>query len=357
MKSIFRYGVLLAVMAVLAFSPALNTKAQGSCLPGLSADDCKLIADSEAQKVTSFAIDSWTLKLDVKGTTTGDVSVDAKGSGAIDFSEVKPVAGKPESVAAGLKFVMTLEGTSTAAGKTDGGTGEIRIVDGVMYVKSDKTEWQKTDFAKVLAQSSSSGSSMGLDPMALSKTFADPQVAGLLQALLTVDGFIGTEAGDGPAVGDAATRQITVNVNLGALLTAVTTDKLPPSLSTMLKAANMDASTLTMVAGLLGPTLNSAKIGVVRYVGTGDKMLHGIGLNFAVTIDPQLMSMAGGMAGGMGGGSATAAPQGPISISFTFDAKLTKINEPVSVEAVADAKEMTTGSLSMPGLPSLPGSK
>jgi hypothetical protein len=121
----------------------------------------------------------------------------------------------------------------------------------------------------------------------------------------------------------------------------------------MLKGANMDASTLTMVAGLLGPTLNSAKISVVRYLGTGDKMLHGIGLNFAVTIDPQLMSMAGGL----GGSSATAAaPQGPISVSFTFDVKLTKINEPVSVEAVADAKEMT-GSLSMPGLPGLPGSK
>lgn len=346
MKSILRYGVLAALIMVMAAASVVTTNAQGAtlCPKGLTADDCSLLTGSKA--ATSFVMD-YTVTAKTAGTTS-DFDLEVKGSGPIDVSKV--TAGTdPSKMYAGLLFQTKMDASLAAGSQKQAGSIEIRIVDGFIYINGDqatKGKWMKVDLAKV-TQSSMSG--LPVSPSSLN-TAVDPALITALEGLAG-DALSGKSA-DGPTVDGVATKQITVSLDLNALVKSLGTDKGAAAIAQIAamvpggaSASGMDPKQIQQAVSqfqpMLEPTLKATTISFSWLIDPAAKQYRGFSAIIKTTVDPALAAM---MSGGAGG----AAPKA-ISVDLELNVTLSKLGAPVTVDPVADAVDMTSAAGSLGG--------
>jgi hypothetical protein len=135
MKVSFYKFMLLALIGLLAFVPALTISAQ-DCPPGIGASDCALIAAATGEnvgKLGAFVMD-FTVDATIKGVEASDIVLSVKGNGGIDLSKVDMTATDPAQALAGLVFGLAMD-ASLSGPSSQSGSVEFRIVDGVAYAK------------------------------------------------------------------------------------------------------------------------------------------------------------------------------------------------------------------------------
>jgi hypothetical protein len=347
MKSIFRCCLLLAIVALMAVAPlasARTANAQDDMCFGLSAENCALFAavpeGEGAAKLGSFVMD-YSVTAKVTGTGENDVDFSVKGSGpfAIDPSAMSASASNPMAALGGLTTQQTMSASLTAEGKTQKGTFEFRIVGGKLYFMGDmatQNKWMSLDLAAAISQYGSMASGMmgggsGASNPAMA-ALNDPELLAAISNLPKVPGFIKAERKDDIDIGGVKSAQFVVNFDFLAL---VKSKEFTPILKAAMKSSGsgteMTDQQLTQFVGLAQTFLKDTKFSITRYVSAEDKMPRGLGINFSMKIDEASAAMAG-MAGSKG-----------LDINFTFDVKLSKLGEKVTVEPVKDAQEVPMG--------------
>jgi hypothetical protein len=339
MRSFSRLSLLL-IVAVLALAPVFTVSAQGGdCPPGWSADDCALnaAADAKAEGIMSFRMESWSVSLVVTGAPDGDLNVQVSGDGAIDATSVVPDEANPLSVLDGLTMIMAMEASMAQGASSTSGALEIRIVDGMGYINGVQTTqgtWWGMDLGRILAAAmaaqSDDGGELPIDPSTVAELASNPMIAGLLGGLAQAPGFITGEGADGPTIDGQATRALTTRVNLSALLQFLSSPETSQQLTQML---GQEGAMVMMLVPMFQPILDATTIVGTRYVSPADQMPRGIMFEFATQIDPNLLA---GLTGGRPDPNAR-----PISINLMFEVRLAAINQPVTVEAPADATDQT----------------
>lgn len=359
MKSIFRVGVMLVMVAMLmvAALPAVTVRAQGDMCFGLKADDCLLantMADSAAMsKLTSFTMDyTITLKADMGDTAKNvDFKVTGKGPFSIDTTKVSGGTGDPTATIGALMMSNVMQASLTSEGKSQQGTFEFRIVNGDLYFMGDmatKGKWMKVNLAKAVTQimqnpmfssmmsgMSGGGALGGASSNPAMAAMSDPEVMKALAAIPNIPGVITAQRNDDIVIGSQKVAVFTYNLNV---LPLVQSKEFAPVLKAALKSqsggAEVDDKQVNQIIAMAQMFLKDFKFSVTRYVGADDKLPHGLGLALSLKLDAATASLV-----------TSSSDSKPISIDFNFDVKLDKIGEKVSVDAVSDAQEVDTGSM------------
>lgn len=351
MKSLFRGGILLAIVALIAFTPALTTRAQGAPCYGLADADCKLLQEASdpanSAKLTSFVMD-YNVTLKVVGTGTSDIDLNVTGTGpfSVDASKVSGASSDPTAALSALTMANTINASLTSDGKTEKGTFEFRIVGGYLYFKGDmatQNQWQSIALGKALGalmsnpqftemMSGAMGGGTGSSSNPAAAFMNDPEVMKALTNLPNIPGFIKAERKADVDIGGEKSAQFVVNFDLLAL---VKSKDFAPVLKAALKSsqqgAEVDDKQVQQVIAIAQTVLKDTKFSFTQFVGTKDKLPHGIAIDFTMKIDETTAALLG--AGSSDGAKA-------LDFGFHFDVKLTKIGQPVTVEPVKDAKEI-----------------
>lgn len=337
MKSIFRFAMLAAIAMMLALTPALTTRAQGTyCPKGLQQADCDLLTAAGQNKLTSFVMD-YTAAFKTVGlpATTGDISLDVKGNGPLDISNVKAGSSMTDPAAVFKALVMqnTLSAKLTTKDQTQSGNFEFRIVNGVLYYMGDvatKGKWAQFDLSKNMPAMTSNPAAGMMDPKMIAQ-FVD----------LFGDAISGTAA-DGDTIDGVKTREITVSLDLDTLLKDLTSDKGIAVLKTIMAASGQkmtDAQLqqavqqIKQALPLLEPTLKATKISIGWAIDADKKQYRGFSLTFSTDIDKTLASFM----------NATT----DIKIDFSLVVTLSKLNEAVKVDAPATGGAVATAAATM----------
>jgi len=355
MKSIIRFGVLLMV-AMLVAMPLGSIRAQGGtdmCAmmsgTGLSAEDCALVQSAmtpeNLAKLGSFVAD-YNIALKVTGTGSGDTDLTVKGNGPISFDPASLKGSDQAAMLASLKVQQTVTVSGTVSGKAENHTAEVRVVDGKLYYNTSDApssgKWLWQSLSSAASSTMSSNPMMGMmgsgNPAA--GMASTPEMMAAIQKLMAVPGFVKVTSA---ATGDE--KAITIALDFGAL--AASKD-LADILKGIVKASSpsgttMDDATLDQTVqqyvSMGSVFLKDAKLNLVEYFGTSDKLFHGIDVHVDYKLDA---SMAAAMMNSTS----------KEDVNATFDLKfhLSKIGEAVTVEAPADATEYTpSGSTSSGG--------
>jgi len=346
MKSIIRFGVLLMV-AMLVAMPLGNIRAQGGddmCAmmgsTGLSADDCALVQSAmtpeNLAKLGSFVAD-YNMALKVTGTGSGDTDITVKGNGPVSFDPAALQGNDQAALLSSLMVQQSITVSGTSSGKAENHTAEFRVVDGKIYFNTSDApssgKWLWQSLSSAASSTMSSNPMMGMmgsgNPAAGMAT--SPEMMAAVQKLMAVPGFVKVSSA---ATGDE--KAITIAIDFGAL--AASKD-LATILKDIVKASSpsgttMDDATLDQTVqqyvSMGSVFLKDAKLNIVEYFGTSDKLFHGIDIHIDYKLDA---SMAAAMMNSTS----------KEDVNATFDLKfhLTKIGEAVTVEAPADATEYT----------------
>lgn len=344
MKSVFRIGILLLIVSVVVLTPAFSVNAQDGCLPGLSADDCALVAAADANVATikSFQIESFTFNLNVSGAPEGDLGIAVSGAGSIDATAVKPDVTDPASALSGLMALITLDASVTGT-QPQQDAAEFRVVGGDLYmnVASAGEQWLKLNLPQLI-QAGMQGGGLPFDPSMIAGTVGsvDPaQLAALGSVFEQVPDLVSGSAADGPTVDSVPTRALTANVDLKPLGEFLST---PQASQALQQAFGDKAAMIGMMGPMLQPIFNTTTIQATRYIGVGDQMPHGLMIVFKTTLDPQTLATLSG--------ETPSAGAKPITVDLQFEVKLGQINTAQPVEAPANAQDMTqmiTGGMNM----------
>ncbi len=315
MKFSFYKFVMFALIGLLAFVPALTVSAQ-DCPTGISADDCKLMADAmgmNASKLSSFAMD-FTVNALVKGVEGGDITLEVSGSGGIDTSKVDMTAENVTAALAGLISRVAMDAKASGGGMDQAGSVEIRIVDGNAYGKGfDGTDtWRKVSAEELFSQLGALSGGMG-DIGGLLGNLDNPALAGLFGATVTT-----YSATDGPNI-DGSTRAITASTDLKPVLQALADPQIAEALSQIIPQDDPSVAQIGGMLPLLGALFSEAKIDSTTYYGT-DGTFRGFKLSVSLVVDGQMAAML------------TGSPTN-IDVKLDLDVRLTKLGEPFTVEA------------------------
>jgi len=317
MKVSFYKFMLLALIGLLAFVPALTISAQ-DCPPGIGASDCALIAAAtgeNAEKLSSFVMD-FTVDATIKGLDASDLVLSVKGNGGLDLSKVDMTATDPAQALAGLVFKMAMD-ASLSGPSSQSGSVEIRIVDGAAYAKGlDGTDtWQKVPSEELFGQLGlgGTGGDAGGDLGGLLGSLTDPSLGGLFGTIQTV-----YSAADGPTI-EVSTRAITATTDLKPFLQALADPNISETLSQIIPQDDPNVAQLGSFLPLLGLLFSEAKITSTNYYGT-DGTFRGFNATLDLVVDGQMAAML------------TGSPNN-IEVRFKLDVRLTKLGEPYTVEA------------------------
>jgi hypothetical protein len=328
MKNVLRFGAMLAMAASVAFSPAVSVKA-ATCLPGLEEADCKLVegATAAANGLKSLTIDSYTVKLEVIGSPTGDVKVNVNGTGGMDTSAITPeMMSNPTELLKALVFALTADAAIEAPNAPAGGVIEVRIVEGVVYAKIGE-QWVKQDVEKALAASG------GFDASALMGLANNPAAGASNELLMQIPGAVNGSAEDGPEIAGKATRAITTSIDVSALVNGLLSEDMRPMLAQLMASIPggqaIDESQLRQLGAAVAmfePILKATEIRFTQYVGKDDMVPYGLDLKFATVIDPSVGAMFG--------------LQQTLSLNIEFSVRVSNVNGGFTAEVPADAQEL-----------------
>ena len=341
MKSIFRLGALV-LLVVFALVPAVKSYAQNQMCFGLADADCGLFysafSSANLAKLTSFQMDYSINGKGSGGGSGGEFHVTGSGSFGIDTKAASTSdSSNPMGALSALMFSNVIKASGGATGQSQTVNLEIRVVGGNIYFKSaelNADKWQYTsvaDVSKLASQymssmgSASSGSSGSSSPMGAMSAMQSPEMQKALAAIPTIPGVVTAASADGDQVDGVATKKVTFNIDLVKLVQA---KEFRPVIEQSLK---QQTSGTTMTADqaiqLASTALKDSKVQFWGTVGT-DGVLRGIGFTLAFNIDD---ATAKAMNMTSGGGSA--------NVDFAFN--ISKVGQPVTVEAPAGAEKLT----------------
>lgn len=362
MKSVWRGCILLAIVALIAFTPALTSRAQGDtrCF-GLSDADCQLWHSgndsANASKYSSFVMD-YNITFTLAGTGTNDVDFKVTGTGpfSIDASKVSAASSDPMAALTALTMANTLTASLNANGQTQKGTFEFRIVDGNLYYKGDQVtqdKWMYISLGKTLSAvmsnpsftnmlsgvMSGTGGGTGAGNNPATEIMSDPEVMAAIAKIPDIPGFIKLERQADLDIGGEKTAQFVMNFDI---LTLIKSPDFAPILKAGLKSQNqgaeVDDKQVQQIVALAQTVLKDTKFSITQWVGTTDKLSHGLGVDFVMKIDENTAAL-------LPSSSSSSGPAKPLDLNFHFDVKLTKIGQPVTVEPVKDATEFDPSSM------------
>jgi len=329
----FRLFASTALAASIAFAPtAMVTRAQTDCptvgFSGLEAEDCTLLSDafSGLSSLTSFGMD-YTVAFSTTGTTS-DIKLDVTGTGAIDVSSF--AANDPSK----YLLQLTVEAALTAAGQDQSGDVEVRVVDGIAYVRNGE-EWVQLPVQQLLDQATNaSGMGMGGSTTGSSALPAGVDPLGLLGAFTTLAGKIDQDEFLTWTAEDVdGGRAITLNINTAEILTALEDADVIDAIKAALgpSGESLSAAQITQITTLLRPTLEASTFAVTWTIDPESKEFVGFALDVEINVDQQLSAMAG----------STSA----VKVVLALDVTLKDVNGDVTVEPVEDAREVSTDSM------------
>jgi len=348
MKFTIRFTVVLVIIAMIAAIAPKSVQAQGSPNFGLSDADAKLLKDSFSSfKAKSFQMD-YTFKVNVTGAPNGDATVDVTGSGPFAFDATKMTPGGGQMAAlGGLTFQNVISANVTSAKTTMNSTTEIRIVDGEIYVKGDmatKGKWMKANLADALKTAQSSMTKMnpmmggpggaatpsaaGMQAAAMT-IFSDPDVQTALAQIPNIPGFIVAKRGADQTVDTVTVATITVTADFTKFAAS-------PAFKSLIKAGlkfqatqkGADPTTVTddqvtSFATIAQSTLKKGTITLTFLVGAKGEGIRGFGFSVDASVDSSMMT-----------GKTT-----PINATVDFLIKLSKLDQPVTVDVPAGATD------------------
>ncbi|MCC7450048.1 MAG: hypothetical protein IT324_21705 [Anaerolineae bacterium] len=359
MKSVLRGAILVAIVALIALTPALTSRAQGDqrCF-GLAAADCELWHSgndsANAAKYSSFVMD-YNITFTLAGTGTNDVDFKVTGTGpfSVDESKISGASSDPTAALTALTMANTLTASLNASGQSQMGTFEFRIVGGNLYFKGDQAtqnKWMFISLGKALSSAMSNpaitdalsgamggGTGTGSSSNPATAIMNDPEVMAAIAKIPDIPGFIKVERQADLSIGDEKVAQFVMNFDI---LTLIKSKEFAPVLKAGLKSSNqgaeVDDKQVQQIVAIAQTVLKDTKFSITQWVGTTDKLSHGLGIDFTMKVDENTAAL-------MNSSSSGAAK--PVDINFHFDVKLTKIGQPVTVEAVTDATEIDTSSM------------
>jgi hypothetical protein len=352
MKSIFRFGVMLLVAVMLA-TPVASTRAQGDTCYGVPAGDCALLnglSGTSAAFAQGFNMD---YKLDFKfngssaGTAqTGNVTISGTGVLGTAAAAASGGASDPSAMLSALLFSNVINYDINAGTTPQKGSVEVRVANGNVYFKADMMgpKWQYMSAAdlsaiatsamsKMPGASGAGGTGAAGGPMS---AMSNPEMMAALSAIPNIPGAIVGEAVDGPSVDGQATRKITYNINLATIVAAKEfRPVLKAGLAQQAAGAEVTDAQVDDMAAKIGTALKNSKLSFYALVGSSDKILHGLGLNVAFSIDEATAKLL----------SPTSTTSGSGDLSLAFDITFSKVGQAVTVEAPADATKLDLGAM------------
>ncbi len=392
MKSLIRVSLALIVALVLAIgaAPGLSARAADTCF-GLNEADCALANSANSadslKKLTAFNVD-YTISVasstdsaaDAKSTTihgSGPISV---GNNMAAMMQATEAATTPDAAAtapateaaradmklpADFKVGQTLTVTQTDSKGTITNNIELRIVDGVIYVKDDKSTqgaWKRfdpKDLAKMhmteLPGMGGKGGMGGLLNLFGGRNGRGSSLMGIISALQSAGklaqtpGVITAKRGADQTIDTQTVATFVYSVDLVALFNSPAIGSLIGGMfggrggnggdnsSPATPSAIMQNIQKGLVAAFQGTTIT-----ITRLVGTTDHLPYGLGIDVAAKIDPSVMMPLAG------GGTPTDSTMKKTSTDFHFLVKLSGIGTPVSVSAPANSTPLDLSTLMPP---------
>jgi hypothetical protein len=357
MKFTIRFAMMLAVVAMIAAFAPKTVQAQAPGAFGLSDTDAALLKDAATNLKTlkSFTMD---YTFDFSGTglsmapNAKDPAISVQGSGpfAFDMTKAQGATAADYSAAVGA---LTMQQTITAS--ASGGTSpdmkgafEFRIVDGVLYFEGDtatKGKWMKVNLADAIKMGQksnplaggASGNNSKMQAQLLA-AFSDPEVSKALPKLLATPGFIVFSDGEPMTIDGVKATNIVLTIDLTK---AIASPDIKPIVKALLKLqASQSGSTAATVTDdqvdqvvTLGSTLLKKGTITVNWLVGEDKNFRGFGFSVDAAVDTSMFN---------------AQAKGPSTVKLNFLVKLSKLNEDVKVDPVADAQDVPlngTGSM------------
>lgn len=339
MKSLLRIvSLVIVIVLVVGGAPSSIQKAsaQSNCkLKGLSSADCKLIADAgdNLANLKTFVMD-YTVTFQAKGLPNGNINFSAQGSGPVDVSAVDDANGL--NALSSAIFASNLKATLTEGGKTQSGTLDLRMVDGVLYITASRFPQSnsKLDVSQLLdaipeqARLALAANVFNFDRLATLQNTPAADIPGVYQA----------KAQNGRVVEGQAMTQIALDTNLSTYFSYLFRPENREQLRAVLEASGQQytddqLNQIARAIPLLRTTLQATKLQETWLIGKKDKLYHGWGLTFSTRIDPTLINMLG---------SQQDSPvTQPITVNASLQVTLTKIGKPVTVQAIDDAEDIT----------------
>jgi len=346
MKVTIRFATVLAICAIIvAFAPKPVQAQSGLDLSAAT----KQITDSITNfKATSFAID-WSLTVKATGTKSGDGNASFSGTGAFAYDPAKIDKSNPTSISTpgAITFQNSLTYSETMGATPLKGKAEIRVVNGNLYLDSNGTgQFLQVSLADGIAYLKSYASSMsggmggtgagGATPApgaVMAGMMADPDIMASWTKILGTPGFIAATNGADQTIDGASVSNLTITVDLTKLLDS-------PDLPTLVQALSKYAATMNPSAAAgsaqamssIAMAKSAVKKGTITLtwlISKDDQSFRGFGVN----IDANVVSPSN---------------PSPVTISMAFQVQLSKIGQPVTVTAPANAIPYPIGG-GMPG--------
>jgi len=346
MKSIFRFGVILLV-ALMVAAPAITTRAQADPCYVIPAADCTLLqgtSTTSAAFAQGFNMD-YTLAIKYNGTSagttqSGDVTVNGTGMLGTAAAAASGGAADPSAMLSALLFSNVINFSSNSAGQAQKGSLEVRVVNGNVYFKTDMMgpSWQYVSSADLSTLLTSTMSKMGSSGAGgtggtggAMAAMNNPELMAAFGAIPNIPGAITGEATDGPSVDGQATRKVTYNLNLATIVGAKEfRPVVKAALAQQAAGAEVTDAQVDDTVTKATTALQNSKLSFYALVGSGDKILHGFGVNFSISVDEATAKLL----------SPTSTTSGSGDVNFAFDITFSKVGQAVAVEAPADATKL-----------------
>jgi len=337
-----------ATTATPIATPAATTSAtmtmMSLALPcTLSAADCQLLSDARGNlaKESSFA-QHFNFALALIGDHPVNVQASGTGVFSLDTTNVQDHA----TLFKAIQFQLDINGSASLGTIQQSGKTGIVLKDGILYGLNPLDDtWTGIDLVKTMTMMRPSTQPATpvnpTDPtngMTQQQLMANPDFQAGIMGLMNVKGFITQERLANNLMTDGQSMaQIQYTINPQVLFNSA--DAVTPFRS-LLKAmnsmnpqggqrlTNMNDQQLQGLLKIIGGVFGNTTITETRWIGTTDKLFHAFDIEIKLNIDAGML---------MGGTRMNTTMPTSLNGTISFSVQLTKIGQPVTVTAPADA--------------------
>ncbi|GAB4570956.1 MAG: hypothetical protein Kow0077_06410 [Anaerolineae bacterium] len=349
------------VVVVLLFGTLPFVSAQGgpdlTCV-GLSEADCAILTDAMAKSeeiesfYMDFAVDFALSNLGaiamMFGETgdVGDITLNVAGEGPfmLDMEAVPPA-----------RMALSIEAAMDDGTTSEGGTLEMVMADGVIYISEDGSTWEGMTFEDAMASMDPDSRAMieGLlggdlsqlpegalspDDLGGGSPLAMLEELGLseedLMALVNVPDFITQQRLPDEEMMGQSMAVFESKMDLVPLFSSEAFANVLDAVMTAAAEEDPDAAQMGMMVPMLLSGLD-VKITQTQYIGLSDGYVHGVALDLQLVFDLSILM----------GGAESGQEMPPIMADFHFDVMLDQINQSFDIVAPEGAEMVSPSSM------------
>jgi len=318
--------VAIATLLIIVGIPTSNIAAQDVICFDLSAEDCKIITEADANN-TKLASFNYDFEMSAKYASPGvSGTATSKGKGLYSRDPSTPIdPDDPLSVYTDMK--MTLDATSTSTLRSRTGsplnqrtTINIILVDGVIYSKTSQTkQWIGI---RLEDAASADQPNPGVEFM------QDPEIVEAMAAIPKIKGFVKIEKSkNAPIIDGQRQIEFVYTFDIQTLLKAKEIIPIYKKLAEIGggPVADMSDTEVAAAASQVARMMRGTTVIVTRWIGSKDKLNHGLSIDIVFKLD--------------GGGVQFSVNQNlTLTANVRFVFKVTKIGKPVKVVAPRNAE-------------------